>query len=66
MLSIIYLIPSDGFDVYRDAKSGNVLAEILLGNKGEFETISASFSSPWPLAKGSLFDVECRDGKLLA
>lgn len=57
------VILRDGFEVNRDARSGNVLAEILLGTKGELETISASFSSPWPLARGSLFDVECRDGK---
>ena len=46
----------------RDERSGSVLAEILLG-KSNPTPVLASFSSPFPLAKGGLFDVECRDAK---
>ena len=47
------------------------MAEILLRDtSGERMAALASFSSPWPLAKGSFFDVECRnkdgDGAFLA
>jgi len=52
----------DGSEVSRDG-SGNVLSEILLGKSSEPTPVLASFSSPWPLAKGGLFDVECRDAK---
>jgi hypothetical protein len=49
----------EGSEVQQDTK-GNVLAEILLtGNT----PVLASFTSPWPLATGSVFDVECRDLK---
>lgn len=52
----------DGSEVSRDTRSGNVLAEIVLGATSSDPTaVLASFTSPWPLAKGSLFDVECRD-----
>lgn len=50
----------EGSDVSRD-RSGAVLAEILLGKSSDPVPVLASFSSPWPLAKGGLFDVECRD-----
>jgi len=54
----------DGTDVSRNTKSGDVLAEILLSASSTDPTaILTSFSSPWPLATGSLFDVECRDSK---
>ena len=53
----------DGSEVSRDARSGSVLAEILVGTKVNPTAILASFSSPWPLATGPVFDVECRDGK---
>lgn len=54
----------EGSDVSRDDRSGNVLAEILIGKVSTDPTpILATFSSPWPLAKGALFDVECRDAK---
>ncbi|KAL7536819.1 hypothetical protein ACHAXR_007415 [Thalassiosira sp. AJA248-18] len=53
----------EGSDVSRDERSGNVLAEILLGKAADPTPVLATFSSPWPLAKGGLFDVECRDAK---
>jgi hypothetical protein len=54
----------DGSEVSRDSRSGDVLAEILLQSKGNASQkvpVVASFSSPWPLATGSVFDVECRN-----
>lgn len=61
----------DGSEVSRDPRTGDVLAEILLQDtSGERMAALTSFSSPWPLAKGSFFDVECRnkegDGAFLA
>ncbi|KAL9181345.1 hypothetical protein ACHAXT_010150 [Thalassiosira profunda] len=51
----------EGSEVSRDGR-GSVLAEILVGGKSSDPTpVLATFSSPWPLAKGGLFDVECRD-----
>ena len=57
------VILREGTDVSRDARSGGVLAEILLGKAADPTAVVASFVSPWPLAKGGLFDVECRDSK---
>lgn len=57
---------SDGTEIIRDTKSGNVLAEILVsqkGGKGEKMAVVTSFQSPWKLAVGSVYDVECRDSK---
>lgn len=54
----------EGTDVARDSRSGGVVAEILLKGAGDPPTLQAvltSFESPWPLAKGTVFDVECRD-----
>lgn len=54
----------DGSEVNRDARTGDVLAEILLSsrnNPSEKVPVLASFQSPWPLATGTVFDVECRD-----
>ena len=53
----------DGTEVQRNARTGNVLAELLLQDptKKAYVPILASFDSPWPLATGSVFDVECRD-----
>ena len=51
----------DGSDVMRDKRSGAVNAEVLVGQ--DKNTVLTSFESPWPVAKGSVFDVECRDGK---
>lgn len=54
----------DGSEVSRDTKTGNVLAEILLDANSEDPTAAlVSFTSAWPLAKGSLFDVECRNAE---
>lgn len=57
------VILREGSDVSRDSRTGDVLAEILLESKGGPEPYLAAFSSPWPLAKGSVYDVECRDAK---
>lgn len=57
------VILREGSDVSRDERSGNVLAEILLGSAADPTPVLATFSSPLPLAKGGLFDVECRDAK---
>ncbi|KAL7532954.1 hypothetical protein ACHAWF_004289 [Thalassiosira exigua] len=51
----------EGSEVSRDGRSGSVLAEILLGKASDPIPVLATFSSPWPLAKGGLFDVECRE-----
>lgn len=53
----------EGSEPSRDERSGNVLAEILVGKSSDPTPVLATFSSPWSLAKGGLFDVECRDGK---
>lgn len=54
----------DGSEPSRNSKSGDVLAEILLSARSKSPTaVLTSFSSPWPLATGGLFDVECRDPK---
>jgi len=54
----------DGTDASRNTRSGDVLAEILLSARSKDPTaVLTSFSSPWPLATGGLFDVECRDSK---
>lgn len=49
----------EGSDVLQ-SKKGDVTAEILVGQDNLTPAL-ASFSSPWPLAKGGLFDVECRE-----
>ena len=54
------IILREGSEVSRDNK-GNVLAEILLGKSSDPTPVLATFSSPWPLATGTVFDVECRD-----
>lgn len=56
----------EGTDISRDTKSGNVLAEILVQKsnaKDDLMAVVTSFQSPWPLATGSVYDVECRDTK---
>lgn len=56
------IIFRDGTDVSRNTKSGNVLAEIVMNPQSKDPiAILTSFTSPWPLAKGSVFDIECRD-----
>lgn len=57
------VILRDGSDVFRDKVSGDVNAEILVGTKKDPTAIMATFRSPWPLATGTVFDVECRDAK---
>lgn len=53
----------DGTEVSRDQKSGDVLAEILVkdAKTGDMMPVVTTFASPWPLATGSVFDIECRD-----
>jgi len=50
----------DGTEV-RQAKDGSVAAEILTGTKEKPVAVMTSFSSPWKLETGPVFDVECRD-----
>jgi len=57
------VILREGSDVSRDSRTGDVLAEILLDTSEGKSPYLASYSSPWPLAKGTVFDVECRDAK---
>lgn len=51
----------EGNDVARDSRSGTVSAEILVGPSSDPTAVLTSFKSPWPLATGTVFDVECRD-----
>ncbi|KAL9180905.1 hypothetical protein ACHAXT_009710 [Thalassiosira profunda] len=44
-------------------KSGDVSAEILVGTKAQPSSVLVSFTAPYKLETGSVFDVECRDGK---
>jgi hypothetical protein len=60
----------EGTDVSRNPRSGDVLAEILVKNKtinnnnnNNLLPVVTTFSSPWPLATGNVFDIECRDGE---
>lgn len=57
------VILREGSEVARDSRSGNVAAEILLGSKDDPKAVLTSYSSPWSLASGTVFDVECRDSK---
>lgn len=41
----------DGSELSRDTKSGDVLTEILLGEKEDPIAVVTSFSSPWPLGE---------------
>ncbi len=53
----------DGTEPLR-SKTGDVLSEIVLGpDKSNLSAVLVSFTSIWPLAKGTVFDVECRDSK---
>lgn len=57
----------DGSQVSQDPRTGDVAAELLLlsssssSGSRELVPILTSYTSPWPLATGSVFDVECRD-----
>lgn len=53
----------DGTQPSRDSRTGDVLSEIVLGDKTDLSAVLVSFTSSWPLAKGTVFDVECRDAK---
>eukprot|EP00527_Entomoneis_sp_CCMP2396_P007074 CAMPEP_0198141866 /NCGR_PEP_ID=MMETSP1443-20131203/4794_1 /TAXON_ID=186043 /ORGANISM="Entomoneis sp., Strain CCMP2396" /LENGTH=285 /DNA_ID=CAMNT_0043804739 /DNA_START=43 /DNA_END=900 /DNA_ORIENTATION=- len=56
------IVLRDGSEVSRDSRSGNVLAEIILKGKDDSRiAVLASYQSPWPLATGTVYDVECRD-----
>lgn len=72
VLRTLYRLLRDGSEVSRDSRTGDVLAEILLQSpSGENVPVLASFVAPWPLASGTVFDVECRnpstgDGAFLA
>ena len=52
----------DGTDVLQ-AKNGEVSAEILVGTKAQPTSVLVSFTAPYKLETGAVFDVECRDGK---
>lgn len=52
----------DGSQVLQD-KSGAVSAEILTGTRANPQAILVSFTCPWKLETGPVFDVECRDAK---
>jgi hypothetical protein len=52
----------DGSDVSQD-RSGAVSAEILTGTKENPKAVLVSFVCPLKLETGSVFDVECRDGR---
>jgi hypothetical protein len=41
----------DGSQVARDARNGNVLAELVLQGNKDLVPVLATFSSPWPLGK---------------
>jgi len=54
----------DGSEVSRNKKTGDLNAEIVVnGNNGEKMAVFVSYSSPWPLAEGPFYDVECRNPK---
>eukprot|EP00547_Thalassionema_nitzschioides_P002639 CAMPEP_0194212530 /NCGR_PEP_ID=MMETSP0156-20130528/12512_1 /TAXON_ID=33649 /ORGANISM="Thalassionema nitzschioides, Strain L26-B" /LENGTH=251 /DNA_ID=CAMNT_0038940375 /DNA_START=60 /DNA_END=815 /DNA_ORIENTATION=- len=57
------VILRDGSEVLRDTRTGDVSAEIIVSGPGGNTPVLASYSSPWSLAKGMVFDVECRDAR---
>jgi hypothetical protein len=52
----------DGTDVLQ-SKKGDVSAEILVGTKADPKSVLISFTAPYKLESGGVFDVECRDQK---
>jgi len=52
----------DGTDVLQ-SKKGDVSAEILVGTKADPKSVLISFTAPYKLETGGVFDVECRDQK---
>jgi hypothetical protein len=65
ILSLACRVLRDGSEVLRDSRTGDVLAEILLqsADSNNKVPVLATFVSPWPLASGTVFDVECRNPK---
>jgi len=55
----------DETDVFRDKRTGAVTAEIILTNDttGDNMATLIQYTSPWPLATGGFYDIECRDSK---
>jgi hypothetical protein len=67
-LYVISRLLREGSEVSRDSRTGDVLAEILLQSSSDNDSsirvpVLASFVAPWPLASGTVFDVECRNPK---
>lgn len=52
----------DGTDALQ-GRNGEVSAEILIGTKARPSSVLITFVAPYKLETGSVFDVECRDGK---
>lgn len=54
----------DGSEISRNRKTGDLNAEIVVNaNNGEKMAVFVSYSSPWPLAEGPFYDIECRNQK---
>jgi len=53
----------DGSDVLQNGRTGAVSAEILTGTKANPSAVLISFTSPFKLETGPVFDIETRDGK---
>lgn len=54
----------DGSEVSRNKKTGDVNAEIVVNAANDEKmAVFVSYSSPWPLAEGSFYDIECRNQK---
>jgi len=54
----------DGSELSRNRKTGDVNAEIIVNDvKGQNMAVFVSYSSPWPLAEGPFYDIECRNQK---
>lgn len=54
----------DGSEVSRNKKSGDVSAEIVVnGVDGQNMAVFVGYSSPWQLAEGPFYDIECRNQK---
>lgn len=54
----------EGSEVSRNRKTGDVNAEIVVnGVNGESMAVFVGYSSPWSLAEGSFYDIECRNQK---
>lgn len=54
----------DGSEVSRNKKTGDVNAEIVVNAVGgDTMAVFIGYSSPWPLAEGPFYDIECRNQK---